>query len=197
MEKESIEFCNKWLEKAQATDDTTFGGAFDKLFTLYVAYNRLYTEATYKLANRGDIKLENRDYFPDAQAARDYVVIFLKSGSLEEELLKDEHCKSAINTLKEILEFNEFNIKLNPVTAQANPEADRDLLGRLNSESKDTRTKAITDFIYSVRCNAFHGQKSYEKHQLRVLHPVNTILLKLCKLLLAKLLKPEPQAPKV
>lgn len=187
MENESVDFCKKWLDKAKVIDDTSLGGAFDKLFTLYVAYNRLYTEVTFRLASTGVIRLENKDYFPDAQAARDYVVVFLKSGFIEEELLKDDQCRDAIDTFKEILKFHEFNIKLNPVTAQADPFADEDLLKRFDSNSKDTRMKAITDFIYSVRCNAFHGQKSYEQSQLRVLRPVNTILEKLCSLLFSRL----------
>ena len=39
-----------------------------------MAFNRLYAEATYRLARRGQVKLRER--FPDSQAAQDYVVQF-------------------------------------------------------------------------------------------------------------------------
>ena len=34
---------------------------------------------------------------------------------------------------------------------------DEDLLKKLESQSTDERMCAITDILYSVRCNTFHG----------------------------------------
>ena len=36
-------FCERWLEKAAAYDEYTLDGTFDKFFSVFVAFNRLYT----------------------------------------------------------------------------------------------------------------------------------------------------------
>ena len=36
-------FCRRWIEKADNYDDKSLDGVFDKFFSLYVAFNRLYS----------------------------------------------------------------------------------------------------------------------------------------------------------
>ena len=47
IKQEINDFCNNWLQKANNIDSSNLQGAFDKFFTLYVVYNRLYVETTY------------------------------------------------------------------------------------------------------------------------------------------------------
>jgi hypothetical protein len=52
-------FCRNWLTKAEAYSSEEIGGAFDQFFRLYVAFNRLYAEATFRLARRGQVRLRD------------------------------------------------------------------------------------------------------------------------------------------
>jgi hypothetical protein len=47
--------------------------------------------------------------------------------------------------------------------------------------------KAITDILYSIRCNTFHGQKGYNDNQIELLQPVCILLEKIIELLFLKL----------
>jgi hypothetical protein len=61
---EVITFVQNWRAKAETYADDEIRGAFDRFFTLYVTFNRLYAEATFRLARRGQLKLKQR--FPDS-----------------------------------------------------------------------------------------------------------------------------------
>lgn len=182
-------FCENWLRKAEGIDDTNISGAFDKFFTLFVVYNRLYVETTYRMVNNRQINLSNRNTFPDDKAAKDYVVQFLTCSYIESQIENDRSCLIALEFLKTILRKPLFNIKLNQISGMPQPDKDADLLRRLDSENVNTRITAVTDFIYSVRCNIFHAQKGYQEEQILVLEPVNVLLSKLITLLFAKLIQ--------
>jgi hypothetical protein len=60
------DFVRNWLNKADCivlADSSTY---FDKFFTLYVVYNRLYAEVTFTLARAGQIDISKWTSFPDA-----------------------------------------------------------------------------------------------------------------------------------
>lgn len=180
-------FCENWIEKAEAHDNGSLQDAFDKFFTLFVVYNRLYVEATFRMSNNGEINIQNRNSFPDPQAAKNYVIQYLNSGNINDALNADNNCVIAIERLKDIIRNQEFNIKLNMVTGIPEIEKDLELLSKMESNHTDRKIKAIADFIYSIRCNVFHAQKGYAQNQINVLNPVNTVLMKFIELLFEKL----------
>ncbi len=61
-------FCENWIAKANAYENDNLQHVFDKFFTLFVVYNRLYVEATFRMSNKGEINIRNRNSFPDPQA---------------------------------------------------------------------------------------------------------------------------------
>ena len=72
-------FIQSWQEKAEGIKPTDIYGCFDRFFTLYVIYNRLYAEATFIFARGGHPNLGKRTSFPDKVAATCYVKKYLKS----------------------------------------------------------------------------------------------------------------------
>lgn len=185
MKQEINKFCDNWLQKAKNIDSTNLQGAFDKFFTLYVVYNRLYVETTYRLYNQG---LVNLGYtFPDRKASTNYVIEYLKSSHIDKEFKKDEAVIKAIEELKEIIKKNKFNIKLHLVTAEPQPEKDAELLKKLESNDTNTRIFGVLEYIYSIRCNIFHAQKAYIDRQINVLKPTIIILEKIIRILFTKL----------
>ncbi len=187
MNNESIQFCNNWLGKAKLYTEDNLEHNFDKFFTLFVVYNRLYAEVTFKLSRKGEINLEKRTTFPDAQAAKDYVEKYLKSSFINTEITKDENCTKALASLKEIIRNKIFWIKLDMVTGEPDPEKDKVLLNDLESNYTSKKVKAILDIIYSIRCNVFHAQKGYDEDQKVILRSINILLKKIIDLLFEKL----------
>jgi hypothetical protein len=186
LKQEIKEFCSNWLEKTNNLDDNTLSDVFDKFFTLYVVYNRLYVETTFRLSNKGQINLTNRTSFPDNKAATKYVSQFLGSNKIFIEFEK-EIFVNAISLIINILENHSFYIKLHQVNGMPQPDEDDKLLKKLKSKNVGKKIDGILDFIYSVRCNIFHAQKGYQIGQLEVLNPANVLLKKLIELLIEKL----------
>lgn len=185
MKQEINQFCKNWLLKYEAISENDLQSYFDKFFTLYVVYNRLYVEASYRLANSGKITL--RGTFPDRKASIDYTIQFLTSKKIDSAFQENENVIKSIKELKEIIEKSDFNIKLHLVSGEPQPEKDADLLSRMNSNSTNIRIASVLEFVYSTRCNIFHAQKGYQERQKKILAPTIIILEKLVKLLLEQL----------
>jgi hypothetical protein len=59
-----------WLAKADQYTGADLQSAFDRFFTLFVIYNRLYAEATFQLAREGKLNLARKTAFPDRAVLR-------------------------------------------------------------------------------------------------------------------------------
>lgn len=132
-------FCDSWRTKARAYCSDDLIGAFDRFFTSYVAFNRLYAEATYRLARRGEIKLKER--FPDAQAAQDYVVQFCGAGILTSAW--EDNPPSALDKIAEHLREGKFALKLDPMTGERRPNKDQALAAALESRSRTSAPRRL------------------------------------------------------
>lgn len=187
--QEIIRFCGNWINKANNYNVEVLQDVFDKFFTLYVVYNRLYVETTFRMSNRGEINIQNRNSFPDSKAAKSYVVQYLTSRKINTEFTNDKNCIEAIERMKDIIRNTEFNIKLNMVSGESDRVKDLELLKKLEGNNIDSKIRAIIDFIYSVRCNVFHGQKMFQQNQINVLKPVIVILTKINQLLFNQLIE--------
>lgn len=180
-------FYKNWLAKAAQDQGNDIGQYFNRFFTLFVVYNRLYAEATFLLARQNQINLSTRKAFPDADAATDYVIQFLRSTWLIDQLEQDAECQKALNRLIQLLESGRFYIKLDMIRGNPQPLEDQELLNRLKSKSKNDRATAILEAIYSIRCNMFHGHKGFNEVQAELLDPIIVILEKVIELLYKKL----------
>ena len=167
-------FCHSWQAKAAAYSPRDLHGAFDRFFTSYVVFNRLYAEATYRLARSG--KLVLRERFPDARAAQEYVVQFCKAESLNRGWDSSPETVAALIEITEHLRAGLFALKLDPTTGARRPEKDRELLEALESRSRNRRAKAVLEALYAIRCNMFHGQKGFDLAQVALLRPATLIL---------------------
>jgi hypothetical protein len=168
------EFCSRWLAKADDYPDcdTNLAHAFDRFFTLFVVYNRLYAEATYRLGQRGRITLTRR--FPDAEASQEFVVQYLTASAL---LRAIDHQRGAdVTTIRDLLQQGRFALKLDPPDFRPNRDLDLDLSRRLGSRGNQ-RACAVLETLYCIRCNIFHGQKGFHQEQLELLAPASRLLL--------------------
>lgn len=167
-------FCDSWRRKAAAYASDDLSDAFDRFFTSYVVFNRLYVEATHRLARRGAVRLG--DAFPDSRAARDYVIQYCSAAVLTRAWEDNAATAEAIRRIAEHLRDRRFALKLDPVTGQRRPDKDRMLAAALESRGRGQRAKGVLEALYAIRCNMFHGQKGFEVAQLALLRPAIVLL---------------------
>lgn len=169
---------NRWIDKASDYDEMNLSDSFDKFFTLFVAYNILYTETTKILVSEGKAKLNSFGGVPDSEGATKNIVKYLDSNFLSRKLLEDSQIIKAIADLNSVIP-SKFYIK--------DTEWDRKRMDAINSNQYNRVAKAILELIYGVRCNMFHGAKEFTQMQKEILNPCIVILEKVNKLLFDKL----------
>ncbi|WPU66656.1 hypothetical protein [Peredibacter starrii] len=171
---EIVRFTQSWLTKAEAYSEENVSGCYDKFFTLFVVYNRLYAEATFHLSRLGQIDIESREAFPDTNAGLKYIITFLTPEYIQQRL--DAETAAAIETIKSLIESERFHIVLDMRDGSVRRDKDMELLKWLSSENIKHKANGLALLLYSVRCNMFHGNKSYEPVQVELLRPVIIIL---------------------
>jgi hypothetical protein len=180
------QFIQSWLQKAHDIALTDLNAHFNRFFTLYVVYNRLYAEATFILARQGQLNLHTRKSFPDKDAATRYVCQYIGSAILTEEFDANPDVAQALLTIEELIERNTFSIKLHVITGASQRAKDVELLDGMRSTSRDKRATAILEMIYAIRCNMFHGHKEFHPVQAEILAPAMIIMEKVISLLQRK-----------
>ena len=187
LSQEFESFYCRWLQKADNYSTDNISDYFDKYFTLYVIFNRLYAEATFILDRKNQIKLLRRTSFPDSCAAKSYVIKYLSSSHLIDKLENIKETKDAIENLKKLINEEAFYIKLDLVTGNRQRDKDLELLKELNSRSTNKKAEAILDLLYSIRCNMFHAHKGFSEIQIDLLKPATIILRNAIEILYTKL----------
>lgn len=189
-------FYNTWMAKAAEYGIEELRDCFDKFFTLFVVYNRLYAEVTFTLVRMRRIHRLRRDInnpgtmrriFPDRTAATQYLQQYLGSGNIINHIESGNAAANALNTICTLLDNRRFYIKLDALTGDRQRPQDERLLGNLRSTNSGFKASAILDLVYSIRCNMFHGHKSFREVQLELLQPVIAILERLIELIFQKL----------
>ena len=191
-------FYERWLRKAEEYRSDNLQDCFDRFFTLFVAYNRLYAELALSCAKRG---VWRWNYISDGLAAKSNVRSYLGNRYILRNLEDNGACTTALSSVIDLLERRVFTIKLDGLSGkrrfftskldrlskERRVEADSILLERLNSNRTDQKVYAVLDVIYSIRCNLFHGQKGYDDEQIMILIPVTILLRKIMSLLYEKM----------
>ncbi|MFW1369001.1 hypothetical protein [Vibrio hepatarius] len=170
------EFYTEWLQKADSYGNETTSDLFNKAFSLFTLYNKLYVEATFELARNNVITLNENRGFPDRKGATEYAPRFIGHQRLLQVFSESNQCSTAIERLLSAIDNHEFYIKLSMLRGERQPEKDATLATRMRSNGIKTKVEAILDLIYSVRCNMFHGNKRYSNVQTELLRPVTTLL---------------------
>lgn len=186
------DFYDNWRRKAgEYVGDDDIRAAFDRFFTLWVIYNRLYAEATFHRARTGHLNLANRRSFPDAEAAKIYVRQYLGAANMIGLLEGDPTCTEAIQAVIRLLEGpvngRQFAIKLHMLDGSHQRDEDVNLLRKFRSRSRDERAAAVLEFLYAVRVNLFHGHKSFRPIQMEVMRPANVLLVRIVDILFERL----------
>ncbi len=160
MNEDFLIFYKRWLEKAgEYTDSLT--DCFDKFVTLFILFN-----SQYNYLAEEDGEMDKGDKYK----ATEYIKQYLGSeGFCENTIIKKESSK-----IIELIQDGEFYLK--------DERIDAELVKKVSSSNHEEKTKGILEIIYFVRCNLFHGQKSFTEDQKRLLLPCIVILEEINKI---------------
>lgn len=166
----TVGFCQRWLNKAARYDDRTLDGAFDKFFSLFVAFNRLYSHIS---ATSGRVVKGDRRQATEAFAS------IIGTDRLLEALLRNGG-EVDLRTMRELIRpGGRFYLISDGTTDQPNVIRNEDLYRRLDDRSDSIKVRAALEYVYLVRCNMFHGSKDFDRAQLEIIQPATRCLARI------------------
>jgi len=101
------QFYTNWLGKADGYHGNNLANHFDKFTSLYVVFNALYMDIMTELVISGNQIAKD---FKDKKAATDYVIKYLKSRYLIDNLLNDQNSNDSLNEICRIIEEERIRI---------------------------------------------------------------------------------------
>lgn len=165
----TLRFCRRWVDKANQCNCTGLDGAFDRFFSLIVAFNRLYSYVSLSSRNSS-----GRDQ-------HEATVVFPRevgSGRLLAALIEDEGSKDLRVLARLIAPGGQFYLHSDRRTGRRDEASDQQLHDDLGSSDNTTKVKAVLKFLYLVRCNMFHGRKDFDDKQLQIIEPATRCLMR-------------------
>ncbi|MEA5581683.1 hypothetical protein VB620_10060 [Nodularia harveyana UHCC-0300] len=192
----SILISKRWLQKSKSEEyqNKNIVTVFDKFFTLFVSYNALYCAINLH-DHYVDYVKENKD---DKKSVTENVPKYLGYSSLTENLLFNEKIKQGIKQIVRVIEEKKFYIvhsrkdfkpDFNQDTAHINnikQGLDKNY-DELDQSISTEFIKSLLTLIYETRCNMFHGRKQINDPQIKLLIPMNAILMEIIEMGLSKL----------
>lgn len=183
------QFYNRWNEKLNSYLSEDLKDIFDKFFTAFVIFNRIYNVVEVVLNESGDlVKLKGlglidkkRKKVLDNQASTVCIAYYLQNEAAQ--IISD--LATDINIFKQIIKSERFYIDL--YYGKPQKAKDLELLHGLNSSDNFEQLKSLLLILYNLRCNLFHGEKGYYPDQTEILKPSINCLTKINDTLINKL----------
>lgn len=175
-------FCSAWLIKADRVNTNSLEGVFDRFFTLWVVFNRLYEEAGRTLVHRSHpiyrsfIAKRGKRVFappPDKISATKGIVVFSGQNRLKNRILRDHDAIEGLRYIHDSIHSGMFYLHENYETGE--PDTAKDIA--LVQQAIDGCVESTLTLIYQARCNLFHGQKAFTESQRILLNGMSSILI--------------------
>lgn len=189
IQHELKEFYQRWKTKADGHDSESLADYFDRFFTLFVIYNRIYNVVNVILAEQGELKIlketgkiKKKNNTDDNQAATICIAHFLREELNEIVAENQVQIDEFIYIIKERL----FNIVLKNGKPQRHE--DLELENGLESDDAVLIVESLLIILYKMRCNVFHAEKGFNNSQIRILEPANICLNNLVERLIVKVM---------
>jgi hypothetical protein len=174
----------RWLLKANGYNQDLLDSAFDKFFTLFVAFNILYSHAANELG-RDPLKDKNKATLDFPQwAGHERIWTALNNGSeASDDLLKLRHLIRRDGPFFLFWKRGEFG------ELRRDEAKTAELCEKLGSVLPRDAVEAVLEYLYLVRCNIFHGSKALEEPQREILTPSIRCLERSIKLGMERLME--------
>lgn len=147
----------RWRNKSMGYNYTHVADCFDGFFTAFVLYNFLY-----------DLICEyDPTHYPqpgDKKRATEVVLSFLGSNAIA----TNSHLRRSADSIRQLVENGTFYLRGNVWDAEK--------VSGLASNDSGIWANALLQILYQIRCNTFHGRKSFQAEQKSILVPSIEVL---------------------
>lgn len=167
MNQDFIDFYNRWLEKARLYNTDDLSDCFDKFVTLFILFNSQYNYLADEDANK----------LRDQQKATNFIKQFINS----KEFCEIKTVADSSHAIIKLIDVGVFYLK--------NETIDNEIVGKMRSSDYNEKVEGILEAIYKVRCNLFHGDKSFVPQQKLILLPCIAILEEINKIVFESIKK--------
>lgn len=183
------QFYERWNEKINSYVDNELNSIFDKFFSLFVIYNRLYNVVTVVLKESGELSNMRANGIIDKKPK---IVRDNKAATICVAHYLNNEIPTIITSLQDELDI--FQTIINDEIFfidmyYGTPQRDKDLslLKGLQSLEERKVFLSLLEILYNLRCNMFHGEKGLNYDQKMILKPAITSLLNINSVLMNKL----------
>ncbi|WP_156965980.1 hypothetical protein [Paraburkholderia bannensis] len=174
----SIEiFCDRWISKADAYRSDNLEDLFDRFFTLFVAYNRLYS-ASAELYRATFDPRQILKFHGDRQEATSVMARLIRQSRFSDAVWENPAIADSCKAISELLLNRQFF--LHSVRGTKEPDYARD--ARLADGLQRHSVLAVLECLYQIRCNIFHGEKEFVPRQAQLLAPAIVLLESIVRL---------------
>lgn len=164
-------FCDRWIEKASAYSTDSLDDLFDRYFTLFVAYNRIYSASAELYRSRIN-ESQARMLQGDRREATAIMERFILPSRFSRLAAERSEISDACERISNLLNERRFFLHTNRQTKE--PDWGRDQ--RLSTGLHNLNLMATLECLYQIRCNIFHGEKEFSHRQAELLIPAITLL---------------------
>lgn len=163
---DTLNFIQRWLDKASRYENEKLEDYFDRFFSVFVLYNFLYC-----LINEQNGYNKKKDSEAAVYVAKKYL------GASK--IYEDESLKADALRIKELINEGSFYIR--------DSVWDKSKIKKIESNDPEQWSKGILEIVYKIRCNTFHGSKSFSEDQKVILQPCINIIGRICILIIEEL----------
>lgn len=169
-----LALCQRWLEKADKYDKADLAGSFDAFFSVFVAYNALYSEVTDRLISQDTLADRRENRFEVNKAAAN-VALYLGPTPMANEIRGDPKCRESVHEFVQLIKNKTFYIH---ITKKGSPNraSDQKCVEGIEKGADKEYCESILKLIYYTRCNMFHGSKEFVPKQPDLLNPMTKVL---------------------
>lgn len=118
------EFCDRWLDKADRYQTDALEDLFDKFYTLFVPYNRLYSTAAMLYRSTMEER-ERRQHFGDRREATTIMAILIRPSRFSETISNNPELLISCRTISTLLQ--EHQLFLHTIRSTREPDLARDV----------------------------------------------------------------------
>jgi hypothetical protein len=164
--KDTSVFIQRWKNKGKCYALNCLEHYFDRFFTAFVLYNFLYEEIC------SNCKLElDKDCEKATKAAKK----FLGASAIFADATICQNAKK----IQTLIRSKTFYIR--------NDVWDGERIKKLDSADPEQWVIGLLEIVYRIRCNTFHGQKSFDDGQREILGPCIAVVERLNDMLIEKM----------
>lgn len=164
-------FCERWIDKASRYQSNELEDLFDRFFTLYVAYNRLYSAAA-ELYRNSVGEVVARSLHGDRKEATFVMAKLIGEATFSKFIEDNPALSSACRDISDLLDGHRFYLHSKRGTAERDLVRDE----RLSRGLSHCSLLAVLECLYQIRCNIFHGHKEFAPRQAELLIPAIALL---------------------